>query len=68
MVLSDAISRTWAIFFARLILGLIFFMAWAWKAFQLSFLPHARRLFVEPRSGVHLGVSLPALYAFSELS
>lgn len=47
-MLSDAAGRTWAIFFARVILGLIFFMAGVWKVFQLGPLEHARRLFVEP--------------------
>jgi len=41
-------NRTWAIFFARTILGLIFFMAGWWKVFTLGPLGHARRLFVEP--------------------
>ena len=34
--------------FARLILGLIFFMAGEWKVFDLGPLEHARQLFVEP--------------------
>jgi thiosulfate dehydrogenase (quinone) large subunit len=41
-------NRAWALLFARLILGLIFFMAGAWKVFSLGPLEHARRLFVEP--------------------
>ncbi len=41
-------NRAWAILFARLILGFIFFMAGAWKVFSLGPLEHARRLFVEP--------------------
>lgn len=44
----DESSRAWAIFFARAILGLIFFMAGVWKVFQLGPLEHARRFFVEP--------------------
>ncbi len=44
----DATDRAWAILFARAILGLIFFMAGAWKVFQLGPLQHARRFFVEP--------------------
>jgi len=47
-MISDATSRTWAILFARLILGLIFFMAGIFKVFRLGPLQHARRLFVEP--------------------
>src|SRR5262245_8779511 len=38
--------RTWAILFARLILGLIFFMAGVWKVFQLGPLEHARKYFL----------------------
>lgn len=41
-------ARPVAIFFARMILGLIFFMAGWWKVFDLGPLEHARRLFVEP--------------------
>ena len=47
-MLSNSTGRTWAIFFARVILGLIFFMAGVWKVFQLGPLQHARRFFVEP--------------------
>lgn len=39
---------SWAIFFVRWVLGLIFFMAGWWKTFELGPLGHARRLFVEP--------------------
>jgi uncharacterized membrane protein YphA (DoxX/SURF4 family) len=39
---------SWAIFFVRWVLGLIFFMAGWWKCFDLGPLEHARRLFVEP--------------------
>ncbi len=45
---SDAAARAWAIFFARAILGLIFFMAGVWKVFTLGPLEHARRYFVGP--------------------
>lgn len=41
-------DRAWALLLARWILGLIFFMAGAWKVFGLGPLEHARRLFVEP--------------------
>ena len=41
-------DRTWAIFIARTILGLIFFMAGMWKVFDLGPIEHARRLFIEP--------------------
>jgi len=33
---SNDSSRAWAIFFARVILGLIFFMAGVWKTFTLT--------------------------------
>ena len=39
---------SWAIFFVRWVLGLIFFMAGWWKTFDLGPLEHARRLFVVP--------------------
>lgn len=38
--------RAWALLFARLVLGLIFFMAGAWKVFQLGPLEHARKYFL----------------------
>jgi uncharacterized membrane protein YphA (DoxX/SURF4 family) len=40
------IDRAWAILFARLILGLIFFMAGLMKVFQLGPLNHARKYFL----------------------
>src|SRR5436309_15762811 len=40
------IDRSWALLFARLVLGLIFFMAGAWKVFQLGPLEHARKYFL----------------------
>src|SRR5688572_28251078 len=40
------IDRAWAILFARLVLGLIFFMAGVMKVFQLGPLNHARRYFL----------------------
>ena len=36
-------TRSWAIFFAREVLGLIFFMAGVYKVFQLGPLNHARK-------------------------
>lgn len=44
----DHADRSWAILFARAILGFIFFMAGVWKVFELGPLEHARRLFVVP--------------------
>jgi uncharacterized membrane protein YphA (DoxX/SURF4 family) len=45
---DHASNRSWALLVARWILGLIFFMAGAWKVFSLGPVEHARRLFVEP--------------------
>src|SRR3954463_4778245 len=39
-------QRGWAVLFARLILGLIFFMAGVMKVFQLGPLEHARKYFL----------------------
>ena len=39
-------QRALAILFARLVLGLIFFMAGVWKIFQLGPLEHARKYFL----------------------
>ena len=39
-------NRSWAILFARLVLGLIFFMAGVMKVFQLGPLEHARKYFL----------------------
>jgi len=38
--------RSWAIFFAREVLGFIFFMAGVYKVFQLGPLDHARKYFL----------------------
>src|SRR6266568_8318873 len=43
---SPNINRSWAMLFARLVLGLIFFMAGVWKVFQLGPLEHARKYFL----------------------
>ena len=43
---TTAIDRAWAILFARLVLGLIFFMAGVMKVFQLGPLNHARKYFL----------------------
>ena len=53
---AHAVERSWAIFFARGILGFIFFMAGAWKVFQLGPFEHARRLFVVPYAETFLPV------------
>src|SRR5678816_3067916 len=41
-------GRPWALLFARLVLGFIFFMAGWWKVLILGPMEHARRLFVVP--------------------
>jgi putative oxidoreductase len=43
---STITDRAWAILFARLVLGLIFFMAGVMKVFQLGPLNHARKYFL----------------------
>jgi uncharacterized membrane protein YphA (DoxX/SURF4 family) len=48
MNLDQINNRSWAILIARVILGLIFFMAGFWKVFALGPLEHAQRLFVGP--------------------
>lgn len=43
---SNFAGRSWALLFARVVLGLIFFMAGFWKVFQLGPLQHARKYFL----------------------
>src|SRR6266513_2469333 len=50
-------NRAWAIVFARLVLGLIFFMAGVMKVFQMGPLEHARKYFL-PFSDTFLPVWL----------
>src|SRR6266567_8364196 len=40
------IDQAWALLFARLVLGLIFFMAGVYKVFKLGPLEHARKYFL----------------------
>src|SRR5713226_7688489 len=40
------LDRSWALLFARLVLGLIFFMAGVYKVFQMGPLEHARTYFL----------------------
>ena len=40
------LDRSWALLFARLVVGLIFFMAGVWKVFQLGPIEHARKYFL----------------------
>ena len=59
--------RSWAAFVARMILGLIFFMAGFWKVFERGADQHARGLFVEAYADTFLpawslwaaGVAIP---------
>jgi uncharacterized membrane protein YphA (DoxX/SURF4 family) len=44
--MNNNLRRAWAVLFARLVLGLIFFMAGFWKVFQLGPLEHARKYFL----------------------
>jgi uncharacterized membrane protein YphA (DoxX/SURF4 family) len=46
MFQNQGVDRSWALLFARLILGLIFFMAGVWKVFSLGPLQHARKYFL----------------------
>ena len=43
---ANSLDRSWALLVARLVLGLIFFMAGAYKVFQLGPLEHARKYFL----------------------
>jgi uncharacterized membrane protein YphA (DoxX/SURF4 family) len=46
--MSAGTDRAWAIFLARTILGVLFFVAGVYKTFMFGPLEHARRLFVIP--------------------
>lgn len=46
MIIDDASAKSWAILFARAILGLIFFMAGVWKVFELTPAGHVRKYFL----------------------
>ncbi len=56
--LMNNTNRSWALLFARSVLGLIFFMAGMYKVFQMGPLVHARKLFVQPYSDTFLPISL----------
>ncbi len=51
-------NRSLAVFFARVTLGLIFFMAGWWKVFELGSVEHARRMFVEPYADTWIPAAL----------
>jgi thiosulfate dehydrogenase [quinone] large subunit len=44
--MSDSTAKSWAVLFARLVLGLIFFMAGVWKVFGLGPVGHVQRFFL----------------------
>ena len=46
LIFNPNSNRAWAVLFARLVLGLIFFMAGVWKVFSLGPLNHARKWFL----------------------
>ena len=43
---ANNLDRSWALLFARVVLGLIFFMAGVYKVFQLGPLEHVRKYFL----------------------
>ena len=49
-------DRAWAIFTARTVLGVVFFIAGVYKVFMFGPLEHARRMFVEPYAETFLPV------------
>ena len=51
---ANNITRSWALLFARAVLGLIFFMVGIYKVFQMGLLEHAHKFFVEPYSNTFL--------------
>ena len=61
--------RAWALLLARLVLGLIFFMAGVYKVFQMGPVAHATKWFVGPYAGTFLptwalwatGVTVPVV-------
>ncbi len=52
--MAERLDRSWALLFARGVLGFIFLMAGIYKVFQMGPLEHARRLFVEPYANTFL--------------
>ena len=55
MKLQSISGMTWAVFFARAVLGLIFFMAGVYKVFQQGPVGHVRQLFL-PYSNTFLPI------------
>ena len=56
LAMSGATDRSWAIFVARAILGVVFFIAGIYKTFVTGALEHARLLFVGPYADTFLPV------------
>ena len=54
---GNNINRSWALLFARAVLGLIFFMVGVYKVFHMGPLEHALKFFVEPYSDTFLPTS-----------
>lgn len=65
-------QRAWALFFARAVLGLMFFMAGVHKVFQMGALTHARDWFVVPYAETFLPIwalwAVGTVIPFVELS
>jgi uncharacterized membrane protein YphA (DoxX/SURF4 family) len=67
MTPAEMARRSWAILFARGVLGLIFFMAGVYKVFRLTPIGHAHRWFLDPYADTFLptwslwltGVTIP---------
>jgi len=55
-VTTSETDRAWAIFTARTVLGVVFFIAGVYKVFMFGPLEHARRMFVEPYAETFLPV------------
>jgi len=51
---GNGFNSSWALLFARSVLGFIFFMAGVYKVFDMGPLVHARKLFVEPYADTFL--------------
>lgn len=54
MQFPESARRSWAILFARGVLGLIFLMAGIYKVFQMTPAGHAHRFFVDPYADTFL--------------
>lgn len=69
MPFTESARRAWALFFARGVLGLIFFMAGVYKVFTLTPVGHAHKFFLDPYADTFLpawslwltGVTIPVV-------